>query len=95
MLPILIPPNEPPIEPELKAPTPVSEELTTAEPKVVASRTRALLMRKELLVGRFTFPAERVIPPEKVDVAELPTIVVVADPPTYNVSKTEKRVDDA
>lgn len=40
-------------------------------------------------------PIERVNPPEKVEVALSPTIVVVAVPPIYIVSKTDNLVVDA
>ena len=41
LAPMLMAPNEPPIEPEARMPTPVSDELTTALPKVVAFKTLA------------------------------------------------------
>ena len=65
---------------EVRVPTLVKEEPTTAEPRVVASKTRALLMRKTPPVGTFTFPVVRVMPPAKEEVALEPLMVVVAEP---------------
>ena len=67
---------------EVRVPTEVREELTMLEPKVVASKTRALLMRKTEPVGRLIFPAVKVMPPAKEEVALSPLIVVVAVLPT-------------
>ena len=50
----------------------VKEEPTTEDPKVVASKTRALLMRKTLPVGIFTLPFVKVMPPAKEEVALAP-----------------------
>ena len=48
---------------EERVPTLVRDELTTEDPKVVASSTRALLMRKKAPVGTFTLPVVKEIPP--------------------------------
>ena len=64
-----------------KVPTDVSDELTTFAPKVVASKILTLLIDNSPPVGRLMLPEVRVNPPEKVEVAESPTMVVVAVPP--------------
>ena len=48
---------------EDKDPTLVKEEPVMPEPKVVLSKTRRLLMRKNPPVAKFTFPVLWVIPP--------------------------------
>ena len=79
--PILIAPKPGMIEPEPRAPTEVSDELTTLEPSVVEFNARTLLMRNAPPVARLTFPPAREMPPENVEVALLPWMVVVAEPP--------------
>jgi hypothetical protein len=75
-------PKPEPREPDVRAPTPVREELRIPAPRVAASRTRVSFMRNTPPVGRLKFPEARVSPPEKVEVALSPTIVVLAAPPT-------------
>src|SRR3989338_7402454 len=83
--PMLIAPKPVVIEPASSPPTEVSEEARTLEPSVVAFNTSALLMRKLPPVARFTLPLASVSPPEKVEVALLPTMLVVAVPPMESV----------
>ena len=54
--PISIAPKAEVIEPEDKAPVPVSDELTTAEPRVVAFKTEAPLMLKARPVAKLRLP---------------------------------------
>ena len=85
LAPILISPKPVVIEPESRAPTDVNEELRTLDPRPVAFNIRALFIKKLPLVARLTLPLASVMPPENVEVALLPTIVVVAVPPTESV----------
>jgi len=80
-VPISIEPKPEVMEPLLRTPTLVKEEPVMPLPKVELSNTRVLLMEKIPPVARLRLPEVRSIPPEKVEVALLPTIVVVADPP--------------
>jgi len=52
--------------------------VSTPPPKVSAERTSASFTRYTPSVGTFTFPVVKVAPPEKVEVAESPRMVVVA-----------------
>ena len=82
LAPILMAPKLPPIEPEDRAPTEVRDEPVTPLPRVVASRTRALLINRAEPEGKLILPAVRVMPPAKEEVALFPTIEVVAVEPT-------------
>ncbi len=94
--PISMAPKAEEMEPEESVPTvfkPAADVM--AEESEVASRTRALLMRRTPFVGRLILPEERVRPPEKVEVAESPAMVVLEVRPMNRPSREEKAVDEA
>ena len=78
-----------------RVPTEVREEATTAAPRVVAESTWMLFTVNAPPVARFRLPEVRVTPPLKEEVAELPTMVVVAVPPTYRVPRDDSKEVDA
>ena len=78
-----------------RVPREVREELMTEEPRVVAERILALFIRYEPPVARFRFPEERDMPPEKVEVAPSPTIVVVDVLPKKPLFSTDNAVVEA
>ena len=80
---------------EDRVPTEVREEATTAAPKVVAESTCTLFTVNAPPVARFRLPEVRVTPPLKEEVAELPTMVVVAVPPTYKVPMDDSKEVEA
>ena len=79
--PMLMSPNPVVMEPASSPPTEVSDEVITLEPRVVEFSMRELFIRKLPPVARLTLPPASEIPPEKVEVALLPTMVGVAVPP--------------
>ena len=73
--PMLMAPNEPPMEPVARTPTDVREEFTTSVPSVSLSKTDAPFMVNAPPVASSIFFAE-VIPPPNVEVAVLKRWVV-------------------
>ena len=89
-LPRSIAPKPDVIEPTFRAPTDVSDEVTTEEPSVVASRTFALLIRNTPFVGKLMFPPVKDRPPLNVEVAS-PTTVR----PPNEADEANRLVDEA